>query len=122
MKSIISTSNLSPMPMQAPSHSGQVLVMTTVKYLEQCHQDLIWTSGTRLGMLHLVVVGQEILVGRFNSKVVGMVRFFRLKFTLEDAIEFHAFAPREASRCVTNGIPLGCSLFLPVASNQQLCR
>jgi hypothetical protein len=28
--------------------------------------------------------------------------------------EFHAFAPLEASRRVTNGIPLGCPLFLPV--------
>jgi hypothetical protein len=39
---------------------------------------------------------------------------FRQKFTLEDAIEFHAFAPLEASRRVTNAIPLGCPLFLPV--------
>jgi hypothetical protein len=43
----------------------------------------------------------------------GTVRVFRLKFTLEDAIEFHAFAPLEASRRVTNGIPLGCPPFLP---------
>jgi hypothetical protein len=40
--------------------------------------------------------------------------YFRQKFTLEDAIEFHAFAPLEASRRVTNAIPLGCPLFLPV--------
>jgi hypothetical protein len=43
------------------------------------------------------------------------VRFFLFdRFTPEDAIEFHAFAPLEASRRVTNGIPLGCPLFLPV--------
>jgi hypothetical protein len=38
------------------------------------------------------------------------VRVFGQKFTLEDAIEFHAFAPLEASRRVTNDIPLGCPL------------
>jgi predicted metalloprotease with PDZ domain len=42
------------------------------------------------------------------------VRVFRQKFTLEDAIGFHAFAPLEASRLATNSIPLGCPLFLPV--------
>jgi hypothetical protein len=36
--------------------------------------------------------------------------FFRQKFILEDAIELHPFAPLEASRRVTNSIPLGCSL------------
>jgi subtilisin family serine protease len=39
--------------------------------------------------------------------------FFRQEFTLEDAIGSHACS-FEASRCVTNGIPLGCPLFLPV--------
>jgi hypothetical protein len=42
------------------------------------------------------------------------VRVFRQKFTLEDAIELHAFVPLEASRRVINGISLGCSLLLPV--------
>jgi hypothetical protein len=41
------------------------------------------------------------------------VRVFRQKFTLEDAIGSHACS-LEASRRVTNGIPLGSSLFLPV--------
>jgi hypothetical protein len=41
------------------------------------------------------------------------VRVYRQKFTLEDAIGSHACS-LEASRRVTNGIPLGCSLFLPV--------
>ena len=40
---------------------------------------------------------------------------FRQKFTLEDAIGPHACS-LEASRCVTNGIPLGCSLLLPVGT------
>jgi hypothetical protein len=31
---------------------------------------------------------------------IGMLRVFRLKFTLDDAIEFHAFAPLEALPCV----------------------
>jgi hypothetical protein len=42
------------------------------------------------------------------------VRVFQQKSTLEDAIEFHAFAPLQASLRVTNAIPLGCPLFLPV--------
>jgi hypothetical protein len=37
----------------------------------------------------------------------GTVRDFRQKLTLEDAIDFHAVAPLEASRRVTNVIPLG---------------
>jgi hypothetical protein len=43
------------------------------------------------------------------------VRVFRQQLPLEDAIEFHAFAPLESS-CMhaTNDIPLGCSLLLPV--------
>jgi hypothetical protein len=35
------------------------------------------------------------------------VRVFRQKFSLEDAIEFHTFAPLEASMRLTNDIPLG---------------
>jgi hypothetical protein len=41
------------------------------------------------------------------------VRIFRQKFTLEDAIGSHACSLETNTR-VTNGIPLGCSLFLPV--------
>jgi hypothetical protein len=47
------------------------------------------------------------------SRGAGTVRGFRQKFTLEDAIEFQAFAPLEArARRVTNVMPLGCSLLL----------
>jgi hypothetical protein len=48
------------------------------------------------------------------AMLAGTVRFFRLRFTLEGVIEFHAFAPIQAIRRVTNSIPLGCSLLLPV--------
>jgi hypothetical protein len=44
------------------------------------------------------------------------VRAFRQELSLEDAIEFHAFAWLEASMRVTNGIPLGCPLLLPVGA------
>jgi hypothetical protein len=40
---------------------------------------------------------------------------FRRKFALEDAIDSHVCA-LEASRRVTNGIPLGCLLLLPVGT------
>jgi hypothetical protein len=40
------------------------------------------------------------------------VRVFRQGFTLEDAIEVHAFAPLEANRRVTNDIPLSGVYFL----------
>jgi hypothetical protein len=43
----------------------------------------------------------------------GTVRVFRQEFTLEDAIGSHARS-LEANIRVTNGIPLGCPLFLPV--------
>jgi hypothetical protein len=55
-------------------------------------------------------VGHIGLIGLPGSTVRG----FRQKFTVEDAIGFHAFAPLEASRRETNDIPLGCPLFLPV--------
>jgi hypothetical protein len=42
-----------------------------------------------------------------------MVRVFRQKFTLEDAIGSHACS-LEANTRVTNGIPLGSLLLLPV--------
>jgi hypothetical protein len=42
-----------------------------------------------------------------------MVRVFRQKFALEDAIGSHACS-LEVNMRVTNGIPLGCSFLLPV--------
>jgi hypothetical protein len=43
----------------------------------------------------------------------GAVSFFRQKFTLEDAIGSHGCS-LQANMRVTNGIPLECSLLLPV--------
>jgi hypothetical protein len=40
---------------------------------------------------------------------------FREKLALDDAIGSHACS-LEAIICVTNGIPLGCSLLLPVGT------
>jgi hypothetical protein len=45
----------------------------------------------------------------------GTVRVFRQKFTPEDAIGPHACS-LEANMRVTNGIPLGCPLLLPVGT------
>jgi hypothetical protein len=36
----------------------------------------------------------------YPTGYAGTVRVFRLEFTLEDAIEFHAFAPHEALPCM----------------------
>jgi hypothetical protein len=44
------------------------------------------------------------------------VLVFRQKFSLEDAIEFNAFAPLEANMRVTNGMPFGSSRYLPVGT------
>jgi hypothetical protein len=73
-------------------------------------------------MLCLYVVPPHVQVSTTSPKdgwhlgnMVGRtVRVFRQKFTLEGVNGSHAFAPLEVSRCVTNGIPLGCPLFLPV--------
>jgi hypothetical protein len=46
---------------------------------------------------------------------MGTVRVFRQKFTLVDAIGSHACS-LEANKRVTNGIPLGSSLLLPVCT------
>jgi hypothetical protein len=49
-----------------------------------------------------------------NMRNVRFFVFCRQEFTLEDAIAFHGFAPIEASKRVTNVIPLGRPLCLPV--------
>jgi hypothetical protein len=46
---------------------------------------------------------------------IRTVRVFRQKFTLEDAIGSHACS-LEANMRVTNGIPLGSSILLPVCT------
>jgi hypothetical protein len=50
------------------------------------------------------------LICDVSMSAIGAVRVFRWKFTLEDAIEFHTFAPIEAAIRVTNDIPLGWPL------------
>jgi hypothetical protein len=47
------------------------------------------------------------------SLFISTMRVFRQKCTLEDAIGSHSCS-LEANTRVTNGIPLGCSLLLPV--------
>jgi hypothetical protein len=67
---------------------------------------------------HALVLGKYKLIyaDKAGGKDKCTVRIFRQKSTLEDAIEFHALAPLEASMRVTNDIPLGCSLLLPVGT------
>jgi hypothetical protein len=48
-----------------------------------------------------------------KQTVLRTVRVFRQEFTLEDTIGSHACS-RETNTRVTNGIPLGSSLLLPV--------
>jgi hypothetical protein len=55
---------------------------------------------------------------RVRVSIIGLWLLYGARFPTEifhskDAIEFHAFAPLEARRRVTNGIPLGRSLLLP---------
>jgi hypothetical protein len=64
---------------------------------------LIWTS--RVGHTEAMVTLLQL----------GTVRVFRQESTLEDVIESHACS-FEASMCVTNGIPLGSPLLLPVVT------
>jgi serine/threonine protein kinase len=61
-------------------------------------------------VIHRDLAARNVLVG---EKPEGTVRVFRQKFTLEDAIGSHACS-LEANTRVTNGIPLGSSLLLPV--------
>jgi hypothetical protein len=71
----------------------------------------------------------KMIVGKFKLHsgdevvVLGTVRVFRQKPTLEDAIRSHAFVPLGANMRVTNGIPLGSSLSyrfaLEIASKHQ---
>jgi hypothetical protein len=67
------------------------------------------TGRGPLDFVTLQYFKRHILLGGFECTV----RVFRHKFTLEDANGSHACS-LEASRRVTNGIPLGCPLFLPV--------
>jgi hypothetical protein len=52
---------------------------------------------------------------RIKTESLCTVRVFRQKFRLKDAIGSHACS-LEANTRVTNGIPLGSSLFLPVCT------
>jgi hypothetical protein len=63
------------------------------------------TEGTTIAVEHR---------GKYYAMLVK-VRVFRQKFTLEDAIGSHACS-LEANTRVTNGIPLGSSLLLPVCT------
>ena len=58
-------------------------------------------------------LGKKLKAQARQSVMDGHSARFRQKFTLEDAIGPHA-SSLEASRRVTNGIPLGCPRFLPV--------
>ena len=100
-------------------HEGTVPVFRQKFPLE----DAIGPMHVRLKLLHAC--------GRWHSSQVstfltsphcklrpnpeGTVRVFRQKFTLEDAIGSHACS-LEANTRVTNGIPLGSSLLLPVCT------
>jgi magnesium-transporting ATPase (P-type) len=49
----------------------------------------------------IAILGKEgRQAARSSDYAIGMVRAFRQEFTLEDAIEFHAFALLEALPCV----------------------
>jgi ankyrin repeat protein len=62
---------------------------------------------------HLDVVEALCINGANVNHVAGTVHVFRQKFALEDAIGSHACS-LEANMRVTNGIPLGGPLLLPV--------
>jgi hypothetical protein len=49
-------------------------------------------------------LGPEFGIKQIPKDPLCTVRVFRQGFTLEDAIEFHAFAPLQASKRATNGI------------------
>jgi hypothetical protein len=73
-------------------------------------------NGTTLGSSLLLPVDTVNCVQTLKAEAEqaqGTVRVSRQKFTLEHAIGSHACS-LEASRRVTNGIPLGYSLFIPV--------
>jgi hypothetical protein len=46
----------------------------------------------------LVLTNKQVLLARWDA--VGTVHVFRQEFTLEDAMELHAFAPLEALPCM----------------------
>jgi hypothetical protein len=46
------------------------------------------------------LLSNHTIKGKQSRTFCRMVLVFKLKFTLEDAIEFHAFAPLEALPCV----------------------
>jgi hypothetical protein len=77
-----------------------------------------WVSlPTNAGFAHGCGITTEVAVSCWGAddfhQVSGTVRVFRQKSTLEDAIGSHACSLIANTR-VTNGIPLGSSLLLPV--------
>jgi hypothetical protein len=59
--------------------------------------------------MHSILVRESLAI---SQKVQCTVRVFRQDFALEDAIGSHACS--EANMRVTNGIPLGSPLLLPL--------
>jgi hypothetical protein len=78
-----------------------------MRYLGTC-----WLCGRRCLRRPMGLRGE----GCWSCTVRVFDRNPRSNATIEDAIEFHTFASLEASMRATNGIPLGCSLFLPVGT------
>jgi hypothetical protein len=92
-----------PIPIPIPIHtpnSAKVVIPGTAQSLDMVPDAVgVW-------MAHCHV----------NHRIhAGTVRVFRQKFTLKDAIGSHACS-LEANTRVTNGIPLGSSLLLPVVA------
>jgi C-terminal processing protease CtpA/Prc len=74
--------------------------------------------AVKTGWVSTATEGAKARVRTIDNKgamSIGTVRVFRQEFTLEDAIGSHACS-LEANTRVTNGIPLGSSLHLPVCT------
>jgi hypothetical protein len=94
------------------SHSINALVCRRNTAGQTHWQNATWEAGTfaELGQLFTLYWTQMFADG---MRAQGTVRVFRQKFTLEDAIGSHACSLETNTR-VTNDIPLGSSLLLPV--------
>jgi CD109 antigen len=98
----------SSVPEEAPTNAWSYCYMTP-------SADVETVAYALLVLVEADELDDAYAASKWLAESRGTVLYFRHRFTLEDAIGSHACS-REASRRVTNGIPFGCPLLLPVGT------
>jgi hypothetical protein len=97
----------------AIDHSYALIYGISLDYKESanCRLEAMYAHQAKVKMVPMLLQENYVANG-WLGMLLGTVRVFRQQSTLDDAIGSHTCS-LEASRRVTNSIPLGCPLLLP---------